>query len=465
MAFEKIVPQWNAAGTEPPEDLKNSGFTPGYKPPAAFFNWYWTGMSKAVAELQEKAANAEALQGHMDDKTNPHGVTVEQLGIGNLMYKTYRIPGDSGWYRIGEIPPDGTGLVMLHKGYETSNYSNAIFAYSRNACLPDGVSIAQLGANIGANWLESVRIVYNSSLTNMNYLEIKAGVDADTEPVTVSIYSLNHKTRLLDTAETGSIPDGFQVYTFKFESGAVKANKIIGDVVGNVVGNVVGDGSGITGLTPKQVGAPYIHHVTGMLATAGWYRVGTINTSNIGAADTANNVSIARVAIGGGYSERNPVPFMVDAYHHYGTQAALYQQPAVANPTQVNQVRLYPIDDSTCGLDVYYMQNNSNRVNVSVMMHLGSFTPAALENVNDLTEEARATVTLTKEGNITGITEVSADIVTAGTLAGQVKANAEAVTDLTVAQVRNIVCGTADVADVLDSLNVGDLYFTVEEAT
>ncbi len=64
-----------------------------------------------------------------------------------------------------------------------------------------------------------------------------------------------------------------------------------------------------------------------------------------------------------------------------------------------------------------------------------------------------------------GISEVSADIVTAGTLAGQVKANAEAVTDLTVAQVRNIVCGTADVADVLDSLNVGDLYFTVEEAT
>lgn len=53
--------------------------------------------------------------------------------------------------------------------------------------------------------------------------------------------------------------------------------------------------------------------------------------------------------------------------------------------------------------------------------------------------------------------------ITAGTLGGKVAANAEAVTDLSAAQLRNIVCGTADVADVLDSLNVGDIYFTVEE--
>lgn len=62
-----------------------------------------------------------------------------------------------------------------------------------------------------------------------------------------------------------------------------------------------------------------------------------------------------------------------------------------------------------------------------------------------------------------GISEVPASIVTAGTLAGQVVANAEAAANLSVAQLRNIVCGTADVADVLDSLNVGDVYFTVEE--
>lgn len=52
MAFEKKVPEWNAAGSEPPASLKNSGFTAGYKPPAAYFNWFWHNMSEAVKELQ-----------------------------------------------------------------------------------------------------------------------------------------------------------------------------------------------------------------------------------------------------------------------------------------------------------------------------------------------------------------------------------------------------------------------------
>lgn len=404
MAFEKKVPQWYAPGAEPPESLKASGFQGGYQPPADFFNWFWHGVSEALTEIQKNAANAETIQDHMDDKTNPHGVTAEQLGVGNLLQKTYNLLGDQGWHRIAEISANSVGMVMIYKGYATSNYSNVAFVYSRNAGVSDGVSITQLDANIGANWFESARIVYTSGLAKTSYLEIKVGYDPETEPVTVMMHTPHPQTRLLDTAEAGSIPDGYQDYTFEFKSGAIKADKFIGD------------GSGITGLTAAQVGAPYIHHVAETLSTAGWYRVGTINTANIGAVNTSNNVSIARVAIGGGYSERNPVPFMVDAYHHYGSQAALYQQPAVANPTQVSQVRLYPIDDNTCGLDVYYMQNNSNRVNVSVFMHLGSFTPASFKNVSDLNEEARAIVTLTADGNIgSSYVEYSTTDLTAGT--------------------------------------------------
>ena len=53
MAFEKKVPDWNAEGTEPPSSLKNSGFSSGYKPPAAYFNWFWHGVSACLKELQE----------------------------------------------------------------------------------------------------------------------------------------------------------------------------------------------------------------------------------------------------------------------------------------------------------------------------------------------------------------------------------------------------------------------------
>jgi hypothetical protein len=68
MAFEKTVPQWDAAGTEPPSTLKASGFTAGYKPPAAYFNWFWHSVSQCLSELQSKNISLEeALQELLDN--------------------------------------------------------------------------------------------------------------------------------------------------------------------------------------------------------------------------------------------------------------------------------------------------------------------------------------------------------------------------------------------------------------
>lgn len=75
MDFEKNVPEWNATGTEPPASLKESGFEAGYKPPAAFFNWFWNRVSACLTEIRAK------LKGHAEDKNNPHNVTKEQLGL------------------------------------------------------------------------------------------------------------------------------------------------------------------------------------------------------------------------------------------------------------------------------------------------------------------------------------------------------------------------------------------------
>lgn len=62
MAFEKIVPEWLAKGDEPPDSLKESGFAAGYKPPANYFNWFWHGVSEALAELQIKAFSETAIE-------------------------------------------------------------------------------------------------------------------------------------------------------------------------------------------------------------------------------------------------------------------------------------------------------------------------------------------------------------------------------------------------------------------
>lgn len=52
--------------------------------------------------------------------------------------------------------------------------------------------------------------------------------------------------------------------------------------------------------------------------------------------------------------------------------------------------------------------------------------------------------------------------ITAGTFAGQVVANASAVTDLTTKQVRNIYAGTTDMEAGVTALTTGDIYIVYE---
>lgn len=59
MKFEKTPPTWNAEGSEPPSSLKTSGFQAGYKPPAAYFNWFWNKVSTCLTELQTKLSNVD----------------------------------------------------------------------------------------------------------------------------------------------------------------------------------------------------------------------------------------------------------------------------------------------------------------------------------------------------------------------------------------------------------------------
>ena len=121
----------------------------------------------------------------------------------------------------------------------------------------------------------------------------------------------------------------------------------------------------------------------------------------------------------------------------------------------------------------------SNTIKVIIAVDDAATVNVSFEPMPDITLDSA--VTEDGENAVTGAAvyafvqaavpeSVPADIITAGTLAGQVQANGEAAAVLSVAQVRNIICGTADVAEMLEGLNPGDIYFTVaaseeEEAT
>ena len=76
--FDNTIPEWKNEGIEPSEDLKQKGFVGGYKPPATVFNWFWCLVQKCITELQNK------LKTHADNINNPHEVTKEQVGLGNV---------------------------------------------------------------------------------------------------------------------------------------------------------------------------------------------------------------------------------------------------------------------------------------------------------------------------------------------------------------------------------------------
>ena len=75
MDFTNSPPEWQNNGEEPSQSLKESGFTPGYKPPAAYFNWFWSKVSACITELQNKLLDVNTSKAEANIKKNPDDTT------------------------------------------------------------------------------------------------------------------------------------------------------------------------------------------------------------------------------------------------------------------------------------------------------------------------------------------------------------------------------------------------------
>ncbi|OMF09548.1 hypothetical protein BK129_01450 [Paenibacillus amylolyticus] len=98
MAFTQKLPEWNAPGVEPSAAQKLTGFQPGMKPPAQWFNWHLNWSYLALKELQEKAAEksyvdnlVEELRGEIGDADIPDA----SLTVKGKVQLSNKIDGDS----------------------------------------------------------------------------------------------------------------------------------------------------------------------------------------------------------------------------------------------------------------------------------------------------------------------------------------------------------------------------------
>ena len=62
MPFQEKLPDWHAEGVEPPESKRNTGWEPGERPPAEYWNWQMNRTYKVLQELQQKAAEKVEVQ-------------------------------------------------------------------------------------------------------------------------------------------------------------------------------------------------------------------------------------------------------------------------------------------------------------------------------------------------------------------------------------------------------------------
>lgn len=145
--FEKKTPDWENVGAEPDAELKKGGFRAGYKPPAAYFNWFFNRISASVKELQEKlAANLKELA--FKDKVGNGDIT--DVAAGKVTQdSTHRMITDIeriNWNDANSKKHTHGNKSTVDKLTETllTNWT-AAYTHVSNKSNPHGVTKAQVG--------------------------------------------------------------------------------------------------------------------------------------------------------------------------------------------------------------------------------------------------------------------------------------------------------------------------------
>lgn len=167
--FNNKIPEWKNKGTEPTDELKEKGFTGGYKPPATVFNWFWSLVQKCISELQT------VVKSHADNTDNPHGVTKAQVGLGNV---------DN---TADKDKPASTAVQAALNGKARTNHTHALDSTSVTGPLPlsklskgtDGYILTGKGTSNAPVWAApAIKSLAGESVSTSKDTTVTAGTGA-----------------------------------------------------------------------------------------------------------------------------------------------------------------------------------------------------------------------------------------------------------------------------------------------
>ncbi len=149
MEFTREIPVWNATGAEPPQSLKDSGWSPDDRPPAEYWNWQMNLTYLALQELQQLAETKGHASKHATGGSDP----INPTDIGAAQANHSHTPGDVG---LGNVTNDqqatkeefDSHVNQYNPHNITSEKINAISSKSVDtlpANYPVGISMFTLG--------------------------------------------------------------------------------------------------------------------------------------------------------------------------------------------------------------------------------------------------------------------------------------------------------------------------------
>ena len=144
MSITNKIPIWNSPNSKmvnPPSSKINSGWNPGEKPPAYYFNWFWTATSKALEEINN----------HLHDSRYArisHNHNQSDLDISTHENK------DSGIHGVGASEIESTYGAQQKADIAENRAKNYAEDLASDAGVPTGAVIMWTGStsNIPNGW-------------------------------------------------------------------------------------------------------------------------------------------------------------------------------------------------------------------------------------------------------------------------------------------------------------------------
>ena len=180
--WENTPTEWNATGVEPTTELKEKGFTAGYKPPADFFNHLFNKIYVSIKELQKKVATRAEIQTELDKKANSSH-THAQSEITGLTSALNGKANSSHTHAQSEITGLESALAGKANSSHTHNYAGSSSAggaaTTALACTGNAATATKATNDGNGNNIANTYVTKTNPKTTGYFLHDNTGSSAD----------------------------------------------------------------------------------------------------------------------------------------------------------------------------------------------------------------------------------------------------------------------------------------------